>query len=83
MRSGRWKLHLPHSYDTVVQPGVDGNPGQDGIRDLPLSLFDLDADPGETTDLVAQYPDVVSQLTEAATAFDADIKSNERPVGQK
>ena len=52
-------------------------------RDLALSLFDLDADPGETTNLAEQYPDVVSQLTEAATAFDADLKRNARPVGQR
>jgi arylsulfatase A len=83
VRSGRWKLHLPHSYETVVVPGMDGTIGQDAIKDLPLSLFDLDADPGETTNLVAQYPDDVSRLMEAAAAFDADLKMNERSIGQR
>ena len=74
---------LPHSYETVVVPGMDGTIGQDAIKDLPLSLFDLDADPGETTNLVAQYPDDVSRLMEAAAAFDADLKMNERSIGQR
>jgi arylsulfatase len=83
VRGGRWKLHLPHGYQTIVQPGVDGNAGQSEARDIPLSLFDLDADPGETTNLAAQYPDVVSRLMAAATAFDADVKMNQRPAGQR
>jgi hypothetical protein len=32
--------------------------------------------------LAAQYPDVVSRLTEAAAAFDAEVKKNQRPMGQ-
>jgi arylsulfatase A len=83
VRSGRWKLHLPHRYQTVAQPGVDGERGQEASSNLPLSLFDLDADPGELTNLAEQYSDVVLQLTEAATAFDADLKRNQRPVGQR
>ncbi|MBN1611065.1 MAG: sulfatase [Polyangiaceae bacterium] len=82
VRSGPWKLHLPHRYPTVAQPGMDGSPGQEEWRDLELSLFDLDADPGETTNVAAQHPELVSQLMEAAAAFDADIKKNQRPVGR-
>jgi len=82
VRSGRWKLHLPHTYRTVIQPGMNGNPGQEEDRTIPLSLFDLDVDPGETTNLVEQYPEVVSQLMQAATTFDADLKMNQRPVGR-
>jgi arylsulfatase A len=82
VRSGPWKLHLSHSYQTVVQPGKDGARGQEASRELALSLFDLDADPGETANLATQYPDVVSQLTQAATAFDVDVHRNQRPVGR-
>ena len=81
VRRGRFKLHLPHSYETVEVTGADGDAGQDQTKDLPLSLFDLDSDPGETTDLSAGYPEVVSELTRAANAFDADVKSNARPAG--
>jgi arylsulfatase A len=83
VRHGRWKLHLPHSYKTVTEAGSDGDPGQEGSSDIPLSLFALDTDPGETTNLAAQSPELVTQLTEAAAAFDADIKSNQRPIGHR
>jgi arylsulfatase len=82
VRAGPWKLHLPHSYETVTEPGMDGDPGQEASRAIPMSLFDLDADPGETTDLSEQNPDVVSELTAAAAAFDADLKKNQRPPGR-
>jgi arylsulfatase A len=83
VRRGHFKLHLPHSYETVVVSGADGSAGQDEQKKLPLSLFDLDADPGETTDLSAEYPDVVGELTTAASAFDADLKANARPAGER
>jgi arylsulfatase len=82
VRRGHWKLHLPHSYETVAIYGEDGSSGEDVDKDIALSLFDLDADPGETTDLSADHADVVSELTNAASAFDADLKANARPVGQ-
>jgi arylsulfatase A-like enzyme len=82
VRSGRWKLHLPHMYATIVERGMDGNAGRQELRELPLSLFDLDADPGETTNLVEQYPDVASQLSDLATTFDADLNDYRRAPAQ-
>jgi arylsulfatase A len=82
VRAGQWKLHLPHSYETVTEPGMDGEPGQGASRDIAMSLFDLDTDPGEMMDLWEQHPDVVSELMGAAAAFDADLKKNQRPPGQ-
>jgi len=82
VRSDRWKLHFPHAYPAVTEPGIDGAPGQQEQRDLELSLFDLEADPGETTNLAARHPELVSELTSAATAFDADLKANQRPAGR-
>jgi arylsulfatase A-like enzyme len=82
VRAGQWKLHLPHSYETVTEPGMDGDPGQKESRDIAMSLFDLDADPGETSDLWEQHPDVASELMGAAAAFDADLKKNARPPGR-
>jgi arylsulfatase len=83
VRSGRWKLHFPHTYQSVVSPGVDGAAGVRESKDLPLSLFDLDADPGETTNLAAEYPAVVAELTNAATSFDTEVRLNARPAGQR
>ena len=82
VRTGQWKLHFSHSYRTVIQPGVDGEPGLEELRDLELSLYDLEQDPSEATNLAAQHPELVSQLTTAATAFDADLKANQRPAGR-
>jgi arylsulfatase A len=82
VRSGAWKMHLPHSYLTITQPGTDGNPGQEETRDLGLSLFNLDDDIGETVNVAAQYADLVGRLTTAAVLFDADIRNNQRPLGQ-
>jgi len=61
---------------------MNGDPGQEASRDIPMSLFDLDADRGETTDLSELHPDLVSDLMGAAAAFDADLKKNERPAGR-
>ena len=82
VRAGQWKLHLPHGYETVTEPGMDGDPGQEASRAIPLSLFDLDTDRGETTDLSEQHPDLVSDLMSAAAVFDADLKKNQRPPGR-
>lgn len=63
---GRWKLHLPHDYNYVVKAGVDGAPGEYEKRKIELSLFDLKADPGETTNVIAQNPEVAGQLQQFA-----------------
>jgi len=81
VRSGRWKLHLPHRYRRVVRAGMDGARGEEVQQDLALALFDLEADPGETTNLASQHPEVVKQLTATAATFDTEIKKNRRPVG--
>ncbi len=49
VRMGRWKAIRLHCYQKPEGP---------------LMLFDLDADPGETTDVSAAHPDVVARLEE-------------------
>jgi arylsulfatase A len=70
VRSGRWKLHLPHDYRTLGgQPGGSGGqPATYQQARIELALFDLQADPGETTDVAAQHPDVVHRLQQLADA---------------
>jgi arylsulfatase A len=62
VRSGRWKLHLPHPYASLDAVGNDGSPGRYVRKEIPLSLFDLEKDAGEKTNVAEQNPAVVEQL---------------------
>ncbi|HUG90781.1 MAG TPA: sulfatase/phosphatase domain-containing protein, partial [Planctomycetaceae bacterium] len=62
VRSGRWKLHLPHPYQALEAAGANGTPGKYVRKELELSLFDLEKDPGETANVAARNPAVVSRL---------------------
>lgn len=64
LRSGPWKLHLPHTAQVLK-----GRPGGKEGRPVPyerlrvgLELYNLDRDPGETTDVAALHADVVQRL---------------------
>ena len=59
---GRWKLHLPHAYRSLVKAGQDGQPGTYEKKEIGLSLFDLQRDPCETTNVIGQHPDVAQRL---------------------
>ncbi len=62
VRSGKWKLHLPHSYRHLEEAGSGGKPGRDSRQEIGLSLFDLEKDIGETTNVAEQNPEVVKKL---------------------
>ncbi len=75
VRSGRWKLHLPHNYNSV-DGGVVENGGAVGSylsRRIELSLFDLETDIGETTDVSADHPEQVRRLLALAETARAEI----------
>ncbi len=59
---GRWKLHLPHNYRTLVTVGNDGMPGKFRQDKIELSLFDMEKDPLESTNVIGRYPDVAARL---------------------
>lgn len=113
VRSGKWKLHVPHDYLTpAAAPRSDGKPANfenltpdaitnSGIRGIAsrhgykverigLSLFDLDADPGETRNLSAENPDVVKKLEAPLATMRDDLGDsltktkgrNVRPCGR-
>ena len=73
IRSGRWKLHLPHPYQSLDRAGADGSPGAYVRKELELSLFDLEIDPGESTNLADRHPDVVKRLMEFAERARDDL----------
>jgi len=64
---GRWKLHLPHKYRTLVTPGQEGSPGKYEVRNIELSLFDMENDPFETTNVIDKYPEIAAELQKIAT----------------
>jgi arylsulfatase A-like enzyme len=68
VRAGRWKLHFPHGYRTLVgAPGHGGIPGRyDYGARIGLALFDLELDPGERQDVAREHPDVVARLSALA-----------------
>lgn len=73
VRSGRWKLHFPHDYQALKTPGSGGQPGAYEKRQLPLSLFDLSSDLGESRDVQADHPDVVSRLQRLAESARSEL----------
>lgn len=75
VRSGRWKLHFPHTYRTLAdgKGGKDGKPAAYKETRTGLALFDLREDPGETTDVADKHPDVVKQLEALAEKARAEL----------
>lgn len=63
---GKWKLHLPHPYRTLLEVGKDGKPGRYGEAFIELSLFDMENDPLETVNLVDEHPEIVADLKHIA-----------------
>ncbi len=76
VRMGKWKLVFPHQYQTVDNVGNNGAAGSYRWVSTPLALFDMENDPGETTNLAGQFPAVVQQLTAAADVFREDLGDN-------
>ncbi|MBY0506514.1 MAG: sulfatase [Bryobacteraceae bacterium] len=59
---GRWKLHLPHDYRQLTKIGNDGAPGTYRRTEIGLSLYHLERDPYETTNLIDKNPQMAKQL---------------------
>ena len=76
VRGRRWKLILPHTYRTMQgQPiGKDGTPGKYRMVKIAApELYDLIADPGETTNVAATNPRAVAELLALAENARADM----------
>lgn len=85
VRKGKWKLHLPHAYRSyvdMVPAARDGLPATTHQRQIGLSLYDLEADPGETNDVAAANAAVVKELQEFAAAERKKLDAGKRPVGR-
>jgi len=64
---GKWKLHLPHKYRQLVKAGNDGAAGTYRQTEIGLSLFDMEKDPLETTNVLEKNPDVAARMQAYAT----------------
>ena len=84
VRAGKWKLHFPHGYRTMAgRPGGKGGiPTNYSQAKIGLSLFDLEKDIGETTDLKDRYPNIMEDLSNLGKAFHANLQKTKRPSGR-
>jgi len=64
MRLGNWKLKRPF-----------GDKVYGKLIEHPVLLFDLEKDPGETTNLAEQHPDIVERLEQRMAAFAKNLGS--------
>jgi arylsulfatase A len=76
LRDRTWKLVLPHTYRTMKDqpPGKDGTPGR--YRQVKIEapeLYNLTTDPGETRNVAAANPEVVTRLLALAEKARADM----------
>ncbi|MGI9470550.1 MAG: sulfatase-like hydrolase/transferase, partial [Rubripirellula sp.] len=87
LRSGKWKLMFPQNYNSPIG-GRDGIPGKNARKQIELSLFDLENDISEATNLADQHPDVVQRLKGLADAMRKDLGDGKdaapgrRPIGR-
>ena len=84
VRAGKWKLHFPHGYRTMAgRPGGKGGiPTNYSQAKIGLSLFDLEKDIGETTDLKDRHPNIMEDLSNLGKAFHANLQKTKRPSGE-
>ena len=84
VRSGKWKLHVPHKYRIVKSAGADGMPGEQDNSggEIGLSLYNLDKDPSEQNNVANKNPKIVEQLQQYITDFRIDLEQNSRPAGK-
>jgi arylsulfatase A-like enzyme len=75
VRMGKWKLHFPHGYPTLGgRPGgTGGQPAPYEQAKIDLSLFDLENDRGETTNVAEKHPEMVAQIQELADRMRAEL----------
>jgi len=82
VRSGKWKLHLPHAYRTLAgrEGGTGGQPTKYEQGKIGLSLFDLEKDIGEQNNVSAQYPDVVKRLMSLAEKMRRELGDSSKKM---
>jgi hypothetical protein len=73
---GRWKLQLPHTYNTLNgRPGGrDGKPAQyDRVKLQQPELYDLESDIGEAMDVSSANPKILAKMLDLAEQARAEL----------
>ncbi|MHC4097193.1 MAG: sulfatase-like hydrolase/transferase, partial [Planctomycetota bacterium] len=85
VRSGKWKLHLPHGYRTLAgRPGGTGGiPTRYEQGKIGMALFDLKNDIGEQNDVSAKHPEVVKRLLSLVDRMREDIGDSSKKMTGK
>jgi arylsulfatase A-like enzyme len=80
IRMGNWKLHFPHGYRTMAgRPGGKGGiPTKYSQARIGVSLFDLDIDIGETTDVKEKHPEILAKMQQLGEAMRTELGDNKR-----
>ncbi len=81
VRSGRWKLMLPHTEPeagSIARQWRSHIAPADAVRIERAQLYDLNADIGETTDVSSKHPEIVAQLMQLAEWARNDIGDHDR-----
>lgn len=76
IRQGKWKLELCAGSGGWSEPRP-GSPGEKGLPDT--QLYDLSADIGERKNVVAEHPEIVSQLTALLKKYIDEGRSTSGP----
>jgi arylsulfatase len=75
VRKGNWKLVLPHNYKSYDAPvGNDGNKGEKVKKSVEEpELYDMRRDPGEQFNVIASYPEKVTELMQVVEEARAEL----------
>ncbi len=84
IRQGQWKLFLTHAQggSKAAKAEAKGKDKKVETEADNLALYDLATDLGETKDVSAAHPDLVTKLKAEAASRDAEIREHKRPAGE-
>lgn len=71
--------------ESIEISGLEGIASRHGykVENLPLSLFDLENDPGESVNVAAKHPEVVQRLSDLATPVREELGDSITGIGGK
>ena len=78
VRSGPWKLAVARQSENMGGAGANK---KGAAAQFTPTLYNLDTDIGEKTDVAAEHPDVIERLQKLIAAMDADLGVNHQGPG--